>query len=1165
MKLPTLMTGCKDVRCLLIIAVILLPVSGSIVRRQDFLGAGAPVKALQREREQTDNAKGSPLAPLHNEARDTLENARKHADLRPLFSPNIPGIHTLHGEATQMRTMRSVGNEDPILQALVKDRSVPSWSRGLAIVCILGCLMAIYLWANSEEVIADQQAAEASAQIASEDAVIKVGPRCAALHAAVDNNDNVATLVRKAALKDPDKVAVVDGAGNKCFTFGELRNAMESLSAALIGAGLTEGDIVATIIRCRPQAFPITMGIIYARMVWAPLDPDAPTAFRKLQLSNMGGRLQLVNEEECPRIVAEDHEVPIWSIDPKGSIVTAASQFLKGVPKPATQIPVGLDKVAIFHTSGSTGRPKAVLYSRQMMLHSCITFAELCNFDSSTVQLVKTPSTWAVVEFELFPALIYGGSCVVDFQCQRDFPHLAKVLVERGVSILITSAQVLNILLSDHWSFGKRPASLKHIQNVGAPIPLEACKNVCTTLGNGCKVHNSYAATETCTLIWSFAPEDDFLPGQGKMFAPAGVPDFDAEVYLVDPDLKEVPVGQNGEICIAGNFLATGYLGDKESTDAKFMKNPFGKGMMYRTGDVGRWVPNPLDKNKAVVQVSGRVDRQTNIRGMRVAPEDVEAAIYKVEGIAEVSIVVGKVDGVAQCLVACVAPKGDYKEDLEGPVKKHCEDQLPKHMRPEIIMQFKALPRLTNGKVDMTTLGKRASELVATSENSAPDSLGLTRKIGKEAMNEMDVMSAARGVGILPVLLFHWYYMPIVWYHPDIVARQFPFPSSLFMNIVVGMNWSMQLFVVTSGFQDRGAAEDKRVGEWKGDLMVFLLMLLMYKPIPFALEVMCWARHGFSGPLSTYTVEPQTGIRWYLYFFLLCRALSRFAFEPLLNALRLGGQKTVAAGSTLVVMLSFAFAWVGETKTNDGRYWWEVPNACPGLEKNSSIVEAIAWFLPGVNDGVEGDVAYCWLVPHQTMLWYLAIYVTVWWCGKPVVRWFKMHTPTIAVGFPSIAFLAFFLVACAFYYLEQYQVQTTTWVEPDAATWCMVYLVDLCIACVLIFTLSLAVRWKYLHYSGLVFMGQYSLGSYIMHIYMWGEFGILDKENSKGLIGVPAVVEGVNAVESWPGSSYGLPQLAMLMVYPIIFMLTIGPLFQMGLVGAYNRSVKWVETRVARL
>jgi len=1067
-------------------------------------------------------------------------------------------IAKMHGRADADKralvVSRDVALSDPVLQAAVAEGAIPPWVRGLIAIIVLGSLLLVFFMAISEESnLGGGSTAELAPCSLVDDAHLCNGSSLPELQTAAAGNMTVVSLIKARAVEQPGKAAILDADGNVVLTYADLNSRIEALAKALLDGGLKKGDIVGLIFKPSPAFVVASLGVMHAGLVWAPLDGDTPAAWRKSQLSNMGARLQLVAGDMCSLFQSESPEVPVCSLDVTGSLI-------QGQVRPAP-VAAGVSRTPdnsalIIHTSGSTGKPKAVLYSHHTLLHGVLTWKSLCQMDRATVALLKSSPTWAVIEYELFPALVAGGSIVADAECQRNWPQLARVLLERKVSVLVTSAPVLQLLVDDWWtSDSVKPAALKHIMNVGAGIPLKVCKAVCSTLANGVQVHNGYGCTETTMTLWSFSSERGSLKSDVGL-APAGLPQPESEVHLVVPgqELKKVLPGQAGEICFGGHYMSLGYLGNEAATSERFMRNPFGNGMLYRTGDVGRWVVDPLDASNHVVQVTGRVDRQTNIRGLRVAPEDIEAVIRKVAGVGEVAVVIGEAEGVSPCLVAFVSPGSGCSDQLEDPVKKHCTTQLPRHMCPEFVLQLAEFPKLANGKVNMLALATKASETILSEENSAPDSLGLARKAGKEAINELDTMAAARGVGILLVLAFHWYYMPIAWYYPAVVTRQFVYPSVLFINIGLGMNWCMQLFVLTSAFQDRAGAEQRRSGEWKGDVLVLALLMFMHGPLPKLLEFLCWARHGFSEPMSAYHIEPQTGVRWYFYYFLICRAMSQYLFGPCLTQLQKGGDRCVAVGSTLVVFACFAVAWAGETKTADGTLWWQVPDACPGgFAQHSPWVRFLAYFLPGTNVGPGNEIAYCPLLMHQTLLWYLAVYAAGWWYSRAIVRWFKARTPSMPLIVPVVACIC---VMYAFYCLEQYQILTTQWEEPNASTWCLSYLIDLCIASVLIFTLSCAISGKWLHYSGLVFMGRYSLGSYVFHVYMFGAMGLLSASNPKALFHITEVVGGIQAVEQFPGASYGIPQLAVIIAYPVIFMLTLGPAFQIGFVSAYNYSIK---------
>jgi hypothetical protein len=214
----------------------------------------------------------------------------------------------------------------------------------------------------------------------------------------------------------------------------------------------------------------------------------------------------------------------------------------------------------------------------------------------------------------------------------------------------------------------------------------------------------------------------------------------------------------------------------------------------------------------------------------------------------------------------------------------------------------------------------------------------------------------------------------------------------------------------------------------------------------------------------------------------------------------------------------------------------------------------IAWFIPRF-DEKGSATAYCPLVPHQCLLWYFAIYTVGWWYGKGIVRWLKTNMPSLDRNLDPLLALGAFICGVVFiYYLEQYE-----WMiappEPPRS-WLMLYLFDMFIASALILTLALAINTRLLHYSGIVFMGRYSLGSYVVHCYMFGKSGILT------LFGVPEVVTSVEHSRNFPGASLGLGQITVMLAYSILLMLTFGPVFQMGCLALYNGLLQGVNELV---
>merc|ERR1719420_1175023 len=155
---------------------------------------------------------------------------------------------------------------------------------------------------------------------------------------------------------------------------------------------------------------------------------------------------------------------------------------------------------------------------------------------------------------------------------------------------------------------------------------------------------------------------------------------------------------------------------------------------------------------------------------------------------------------------------------------------------------------------------------------------------------------------------------------------------------------------------------------------------------------------------------------------------------------------------------------------------------------------------------------------------------------------------------PFLALGAFICGVLFIYYLEQYEFMVAPPKPPRS--WLLLYLFDMFIASALILVLALAINTRLLHYSGIVFMGRYSLGSYVIHAYMFGKKGILTA------FGVPEVVTSVEHFRNFPGASLGLGQITVMLVYSILLMLTVGPVFQMGCLALYNGLLQGVNELV---
>ncbi|WP_346115618.1 amino acid adenylation domain-containing protein, partial [Nonomuraea maheshkhaliensis] len=327
----------------------------------------------------------------------------------------------------------------------------------------------------------------------------------------------------------------------------------------------------------------------------------------------------------------------------------------------------------VIYTSGSTGRPKGVVVE-QRSVTGFLAWAvrEFGGADFERV-LFSTSLTFDVSVFELFGPLVSGGcvEVVPDVLAVADASRdLRDVSLVSGVPSAL--AQVVG-----SGSLEVRPRT---VVLAGEALSVDAVAGLRAALP-GARVANIYGPTEATVYATAW-----YADGEVDGVVPIGRPVDNARVYVLDERLAPVPVGVAGELYLAGNGLARGYLGRPSLTGERFVADPFSEGgRLYRTGDVVRWNAD------GEVEYLGRVDEQVKIRGFRIELGEVQAAIATHPAVAQAAVVAREDAPGDKRLVAYVVPGGSAK-DLAEPVRAFVADRLPSYMVPAAIVVLDALP-----------------------------------------------------------------------------------------------------------------------------------------------------------------------------------------------------------------------------------------------------------------------------------------------------------------------------------------------------------------------------------------------------------------------------------------------------------------------------------------
>jgi acyl-coenzyme A synthetase/AMP-(fatty) acid ligase/acyl carrier protein len=299
---------------------------------------------------------------------------------------------------------------------------------------------------------------------------------------------------------------------------------------------------------------------------------------------------------------------------------------------------------------------------------------------------------------DIFSALLNGASLYpIDVQ-EEGIAHLAGWLIREGITIYHSVATLFRQFVGTLTGAEAFP-SLRLIRLQGEPVQWSDVALFQKQFGPGCIFVNSYAITETSLIAQYFIDKDTPID-EGRL--PVGLPQEDLEPLLLDEDGQEVPPGDAGEIGVRSRYLASGYWRNPDLTRARFLPDPQDSdSRLYLSGDLGRLLPNGL------LLHLGRKDFQVKIRGHRIEPGEIEAALLDLGLVQDAVVVAREEEPGENRLIAYVVParRGDEAAPLTvSAVRRGLASRLPEAMIPAAFVLMETLPRTVTGKVDRRAL-----------------------------------------------------------------------------------------------------------------------------------------------------------------------------------------------------------------------------------------------------------------------------------------------------------------------------------------------------------------------------------------------------------------------------------------------------------------------------
>ncbi|MFH8492330.1 amino acid adenylation domain-containing protein [Streptomyces longisporoflavus] len=479
-------------------------------------------------------------------------------------------------------------------------------------------------------------------------------------------------LVEAQAARTPDAVAVI--ADGTTLTYREVNARADRLARELAGRGVGRESVVALSLPRSADLVVALLAVLKAGGAYLPVDPKYPS--HRLEAIFGEARPHLVLTDSGTVAVLPEHDAPdvfLDTLDLSGDDDT-----------PGPELPVLHEQLAyVMYTSGSTGKPKGVAITHANVVNGVLRLASRVGMEPGKRLLAGTSINFDVSVFEIFTALATGG--VVELV--RDVLVLGERESWNG-SVISTVPSAFAEIADD--ISGR--TSVETVVFAGEALHSSLVEKVQKAFP-GVRVVNAYGQSESFYATTHTVSGD--ARGQAGN-APVGTPLGNMRTYVLGPGLAPVPQGTIGELYVGGN-VGRGYQGRPELTAERFVADPFGPAgaRMYRSGDLARWNAD------GSLEYVGRGDAQVKVRGFRIEPGEVEAAITAHPDVAQAVVMARQGAGAGKHLIAYVVPSG---ETTSEEVRRHTGERLPEFMLPSAFVLLDRLPLMPNGKLDRAAL-----------------------------------------------------------------------------------------------------------------------------------------------------------------------------------------------------------------------------------------------------------------------------------------------------------------------------------------------------------------------------------------------------------------------------------------------------------------------------
>ncbi|MEB7831147.1 non-ribosomal peptide synthetase [Staphylococcus xylosus] len=503
-------------------------------------------------------------------------------------------------------------------------------------------------------------------------------------YAELPNKQTFVERFEKQVANTPDQTAITfEG---ESLTYKELNVRVNQLAHKLRAEGVEANSLVGLMTNRSIEMMVSIYGILKAGGAYVPMDPSQPSDRINYILNDSQPTL-LITDRPLDTSIEFDRKV--IDVTKKDALANLSTDNLNHITDVS-------DLMYVIYTSGTTGNPKGVVVPYEGVMNRLNWMIDEYDFNEEEIIMFKTPYTFDVSVWEIFGFAMVGAQAVLLPSGEEGNPSKITSLIQQHAITMIHFVPSMLGVFVDYIKSTNEVAEIASINTVlatGEALKSEQANRFNSVIGqpNDTLLIDLYGPTEASIEV-TYNP---LPPTQEYDIITIGRPIANVQMYVLNNNNQHTGIGVPGELCIAGVAVTDGYLNRPELTQQQFIDNPFGKGKVYRTGDLAKWTTD------GEIEYLGRIDEQVKIRGYRIELGEISSHLLRIENISDAGVIAKPMAG--EELAICAYLVADQPISFAD-IKIELARKVPDYMVPAYMTQIEQLPVTSNGKLNKRAL-----------------------------------------------------------------------------------------------------------------------------------------------------------------------------------------------------------------------------------------------------------------------------------------------------------------------------------------------------------------------------------------------------------------------------------------------------------------------------